>query len=144
MKTVTIPVMRKAHQAQFLPTPFSRTMPVTRLGVSAEKVQATMEIPSSHQGIPRPPRKNSEVLLPAVREATHPMPSTMAKKMLTIIQSIVTKCIYQIFIIIFFLYIHSVGRKMNIPKKQRLNASDAFMGLNIEEKTFSYIHEYKD
>jgi hypothetical protein len=58
MKTVTMPVIRKAHHAQFLDTPFSLTMPVTRFGVSAENVQATIEMPRSHQGIPRPPRKN--------------------------------------------------------------------------------------
>ena len=50
MKTVIIPVMRKAHHAQFLATPSSRTMPVTRFGVSAEKVQATMDIPSTIAG----------------------------------------------------------------------------------------------
>ena len=32
-----------------------------------------MEIPSSHQGIPRPPRKNSEVSLPARFEARYPI-----------------------------------------------------------------------
>ena len=59
METVSIPVSRNAHQFQFLATPPSRTNPVTRLGVSAEKVVATIETPSSHQGIFRPERKNS-------------------------------------------------------------------------------------
>jgi hypothetical protein len=87
MNTVTIPVIKKAHQAQFLATPFSRTMPVTRLGVSAENVQATMDIPNNHQGIPRPPKKNSEVSFPAVREAIHPMDRTIIKNTKTIDQS---------------------------------------------------------
>src|SRR5210317_1119311 len=87
MKTVTIPVIRNAHQAQFLATPFSRTMPVTRFGVSAEKVHATIEIPNSHQGIPRPPKKNSEVSFPAVLEAIQPMDRTIIKNIKTIDQS---------------------------------------------------------
>ena len=47
-KTVTIPPIRNAHQAQLPATPFWRTMSVTRLGVSVEKVVATMEVPSIH------------------------------------------------------------------------------------------------
>jgi hypothetical protein len=48
-----------------------------------------MEMPSNHQGIPRPPRKNSDVLFPAVLEATHPIIRTMEKKTPRITQSIV-------------------------------------------------------
>ena len=38
---------------------------VTRFGVSVEKVVATIEIPTSHQGAARPEVKNSAVLEPA-------------------------------------------------------------------------------
>jgi hypothetical protein len=65
--------------------------------VSAENVQATIEIPNSHQGIPRPPRKNSEELLPAVFEATQPIDSTITKNIPTIIQSIVPNAICILF-----------------------------------------------
>jgi hypothetical protein len=58
-----------------------------------------MEIPSNHQGIPLPPRKNSEELLPAVLDATHPIDKTMIKKMPTIIQSIVCSTIWLSFIL---------------------------------------------
>ena len=85
--------MRKAHHAQFLATPLSLTKPVTKLGVSAEKVHATIETPSNHQGISLPPKKNSSVLSPAVREAHQPIPKTMTKNILMIIQSMVAKII---------------------------------------------------
>ena len=65
--TVNMPVNKNAHHTQFPATPFLRTMSVTRFGVSAENVVATMEIPSSHQGMLRPERKNSVELRPAVR-----------------------------------------------------------------------------
>jgi hypothetical protein len=39
-------------------------MSVTRLGVSLEKVVATIERPASHHGTERPEAKNSAVLLP--------------------------------------------------------------------------------
>ena len=45
-------------------TPVLRTMSVTRLGVSLEKVVATIERPASHQGTERPEAKNSVVFLP--------------------------------------------------------------------------------
>ena len=81
MKTVTIPVIRKAHHAQLLATPFSRTRPVTKLGVSAEKVVATIETPSNHQGMVRPPKKYSLIFLPAVLDAHHqPILSNIPKK----------------------------------------------------------------
>ena len=57
MKTVTMPVKRKAHQAQLPDTPCWRTRSVTRFGVSALNVVATMDVPSNHQGMARPPRK---------------------------------------------------------------------------------------
>ena len=57
INTVAIPVMRNAHHAQFLATPLSRTIPVTRFGVSALKVHATILTPSNHHGIALPPKK---------------------------------------------------------------------------------------
>ncbi len=39
-------------------------MSVTRLGVSLEKVVATIDRPASHHGTERPEAKNSDVLLP--------------------------------------------------------------------------------
>src|SRR5262245_14229118 len=60
-----MPVSRKAHQTQLPATPDSRTMFVTRFGVSVEKVVATIEMPTSHHGAARPLVKNSVVLEPA-------------------------------------------------------------------------------
>ena len=71
-------MIRKVHQTQFPETPFCRTISVTRLGVSAEKVVATMEIPSSHQGILRPERKNSFVFFPDRFATTIPIIKKMA------------------------------------------------------------------
>src|SRR6266540_4436882 len=62
-----MPVKRNDHQSQLSATPFSRTMLVTRFGVSVEKVVATIETPISHQGADRPDVKNSAVLRPARR-----------------------------------------------------------------------------
>ncbi len=67
-----MPVSRKAHQTQLPATPFWRTMSVTRLGVSVENVVATIDRPSSHQGMLRPERKNSASLRPARRAAHRP------------------------------------------------------------------------
>ncbi len=62
-----MPVSRNAHQAQFWDTPLVRMKSVTRLGVSVEKVVATIEVPISHQGAARPEAKNSVVPRPARR-----------------------------------------------------------------------------
>ena len=62
-----MPVSRNDHQSQLSATPFSRTMLVTRFGVSVENVVATMETPTSHHGAARPDVKNSAVLEPARR-----------------------------------------------------------------------------
>ncbi len=62
-----MPVSRKAHHAQFCDTPWVRTKSVTRLGVSVEKVVATIEVPISHHGADRPEAKNSEMPLDARR-----------------------------------------------------------------------------
>ena len=77
--TVNIPVTRNAHQPQFPETPFSRTSPATRLGVSDEKVVATIEIPNSHHGIFRPERKNSFKLELDFLEKYNPMTRTRIK-----------------------------------------------------------------
>src|SRR5215510_16410491 len=63
-----MPVKRNDHQSQLSATPCSRTMLVTRLGVSVEKVVATMDTPTSHHGAARPDVKNSAVLFPARRK----------------------------------------------------------------------------
>src|SRR3954467_12789576 len=57
-----MPVSRKLHHSQFSDTPRSRTMLVTRFGVSVLNVVATMEMPTSHHGAARPEVKNSVVL----------------------------------------------------------------------------------
>ena len=67
--------MQKAHQAQLAATPFWRTSSATRFGVSVEKVVATIEVPSSHQGSRRPARKNESLSFAAKRTAQSPMAS---------------------------------------------------------------------
>ena len=90
--TVNMPVSRNAHHTQFPATPFLRTMSVTRLGVSEEKVVATIEMPSSHQGMLRPDRKNSVVPEPARRAANRPIVSVTANVPMIMAQSIVSSC----------------------------------------------------
>ena len=53
-----MPVSRNDHQSQLSATPLSRTMLVTRFGVSVLKVVATIEMPTSHHGAARPDVKN--------------------------------------------------------------------------------------
>ena len=60
-----MPVRRNDHQSQLSATPLSRTMFVTRLGVSVLNVVATIDTPISHHGAARPDVKNSVVLEPA-------------------------------------------------------------------------------
>src|SRR5437867_7647134 len=62
-----MPVSRNDHHSQLFATPFSRTMLVTRFGVSVLNVVATIETPSSHHGAARPEVKNSAVLDPPRR-----------------------------------------------------------------------------
>jgi hypothetical protein len=64
-----MPVSKNAHHNQLPLTPFLRTMSATRLGVSAEKVVATMEMPRTHQLICLPARKYSLKLFPDRRLA---------------------------------------------------------------------------
>lgn len=92
-KTVSIPVNKNAHQAQFPATPPFRTISVTKLGVSAEKVVATMEIPSNHQGIFLSPKKNWLVLFEEERAKESPMNSDTTKNAAMIHQSSTCKCI---------------------------------------------------
>src|SRR3989304_5995455 len=92
-KTVSMPVSRNAHQAQLPAMPPVRTMSVTRFGVSAEKVQATMETPSSHHGIVRPDRKKSVELLLARFAAADPTITTESRKPTMMKMSIVLSCI---------------------------------------------------
>src|SRR4051812_22758064 len=62
-----MPVSTNAHHTQLPATPLRRTMSVTRFGVSALNVVATIDSPASHQGTARPDPKNSVVLRPARR-----------------------------------------------------------------------------
>ena len=68
-----MPVIRNAHQDQFCATPPVRTKSAIRLGVSVEKVVATIDVPSSHHGSLRPDRKNSSAPDPARRAKRRPM-----------------------------------------------------------------------
>src|SRR5690554_416975 len=89
-----MPVNKNAHHTQLPDTPFFLTISVTRLGVSAEKVVATMETPNSHHGIFLPERKNSLALLPAVLDANNPISVEITKKPIIIAQSVVEIIIY--------------------------------------------------
>ena len=62
-------------------------MSVTKLGVSAEKVVATIEIPRSHQGIFRPDKKNSVELVPAFFDTNNPTTKVKTKNKIIIPQS---------------------------------------------------------
>ncbi len=63
-----MPVSTKAHHTQLPATPpLLRTMSVTRFGVSALKVVATIETPTNHHGALCPEAKNSARLRPARR-----------------------------------------------------------------------------
>ena len=55
--------------------------------VSAEKVVATIEIPSNHQGMFLPERKNSLELDPAFRETIKPIARKATKNKMIITQS---------------------------------------------------------
>ena len=88
-----MPVSRKAHHVQLPTIPVERTMSLTRLGVSVEKVVATIEMPRSHQGMRCPPRKNELKSLPARFETEMPMISETVKKAAMMAQSIVASCI---------------------------------------------------
>ena len=50
-----------------------------KLGVSVEKVVATIENPNNHQGMLLPDKKNSEVFFPALFETTIPIIKTIVK-----------------------------------------------------------------
>ena len=93
MNTVSIPVSRNAHQTQFPETPFCRTISVTRLGVSAENVVATIEIPNSHQGMLRPDKKYWPESFPDLKVNDAPIASESAKKPIRMVQSMVVSSI---------------------------------------------------
>jgi hypothetical protein len=63
-------------------------MSVTKFGVSAEKVVATIETPNSHQGIFLPERKNSFAEVPAFLEVNTPISKETIKNAAMIAQSI--------------------------------------------------------
>src|SRR3954469_14410865 len=85
--TVETPVSANAHQTQFPATPLRRTISVTRLGVSALNVVATIDRPASHQGTARPEAKNSEVLRPARRPKNKAGPKQISSEAATMSQS---------------------------------------------------------
>jgi hypothetical protein len=89
--------MRKAHQTQFPETPLFRTISVTKLGVSVEKVVATIDTPNNHQGMFRPERKNSLLEDPALLETQIPIKREIEKKPMMIAQSIPAKSIVCLF-----------------------------------------------
>ena len=67
-------------------------MSATRLGVSVEKVVATIETPSSHQGWRRPAKKNDEKSPPARLATRKPTNSEKARKHAIIAQSTAVSC----------------------------------------------------
>jgi hypothetical protein len=87
-----MPVSRKDHHSQLSATPFSRTMLVTRLGVSVLNVVATIEIPTSHHGAARPEVKNSAVLEPARLAKKMAGRNEMMIDAVTMAQSRVVRC----------------------------------------------------
>ena len=88
------PVIKKAHHTQLPETPLDLTISVTKLGVSVEKVVATIESPKSHQGILLPERKYSLALLLEDFETYIPIPKEIAKNKKIIIQSSAVICIF--------------------------------------------------
>src|SRR5574344_1475090 len=87
-KTVSMPVRRKAHQTQLPAMPFLRMISVNRLAELVEVVAAHMEMPSIHQGIEFPDRKNSLEFFPACLDVTSPMTIRTTKNRTMMIQSI--------------------------------------------------------
>src|SRR5690349_4898848 len=85
--TVSMPVSKKLHHSQLSLTPCSRTMLVTRLGVSVLNVVATIEMPMSHHGADRPDVKNSAVLDPARRKKNRAGMNEIRIENPTIVQS---------------------------------------------------------
>ena len=71
-------------------------MSVTRLGVSAENVVATIEIPNNHQGIFLPDKKNSVIFLPDFLETITPIRREKTKNEAIISQSILFNCILKL------------------------------------------------
>ena len=89
-KVVSMPPVRALHHIQLPEMPFCTTSSFTAKGVSAAKVVATMLMPAKYHGILRPPRKNSDELLPARLLYHKPIPSDSAKYAAMITQSIVS------------------------------------------------------
>src|SRR6188508_2130558 len=87
-----MPVSTNAHHTQLPATPLRRTMSVTRFGVSALNVVATIDKPASHQGTARPETKNSEVLRPARLPKKSAGPKQIRREARTISQSSGERC----------------------------------------------------
>jgi len=75
------------HQNQFCATPLVTTQPASVSGVSAAKVVATMEVPSSHQGVEPPEVKYSRTLLRPRRLQATPIANDRTMKPTMIHQS---------------------------------------------------------
>jgi hypothetical protein len=65
--------------------------------VSVEKVVATMETPSNHQGIFRPERKNSLLEEPAFLDTQIPIKREIEKKLMMMAQSTPSSSIVGVF-----------------------------------------------
>src|ERR1041385_3420102 len=87
-----MPVNTNAHQTQLPATPVRRTMSVTRLGVSLEKVVATVERPASHHGTLRPEAKKSAVVLLERRATRNAGKKQISSVRMMTIQSRVCSC----------------------------------------------------
>jgi hypothetical protein len=138
MKTVSIPVRRNAHHSQLPATPLFRTMSVTKFGVSVEKVVATIEMPSSHQGICLPARKNSALFEPARFEKIIPTARITMRKTMTIDQSI------QFSAIKYILRLFEQALRLLFSKLRRLQYNFSGFYFNpeqerIEEIVFTYL-----
>src|ERR1700733_3934066 len=82
-----MPVRVNAHHCQLPATPCLRMMSVTRFGVSALNVVATIDKPASHHGTERPDAKNSVVFFDARLPKKRDGKKQMHRLTTTIIQS---------------------------------------------------------
>ena len=78
-------------------------MSVTKFGVSAENVVATIDIPSNHQGIFLPERKNSVTSFPDFFETITPITNDRIKKDDIINQSMFSNCMLKFYLSVKFL-----------------------------------------
>ncbi len=74
-----MPDSRNDHHSQLPAIPCVYTRPVTRSGVSAEKVVATIDVPASHHETERPETKYSSKLLPERLRKYSPIKMVIAR-----------------------------------------------------------------